>query len=147
MLGLNVDEGGRRPQREHAGSLAMMSTRGKVAASIAALCALAYGLAWAMYLWDHRTIDVTLAVGSTIPPTEPEAVQATRDALSLARLDAEGFEPVPYDRDGHLFARRTDQPREGHVLWRAARSERLWDYLVRCEWQASQVTCGVTRAE
>jgi hypothetical protein len=82
-----------------AASVVMISTLKKAAASIAVLAALAYSLAWAVYLWDHRTIGVTLAADSTIPPTESQAVQVTRDAMSLARLDTEGF-----DSGGHHAA-------------------------------------------
>ena len=123
-----------------------VSLLARIGLSVAVLAVLVYGLIWAKYSWDFRSIHVRLPARFSGPVTELLAVQGTREALLATGLDAERFEPVAYDHGGRLFARNASAPRDGYVLWRAPGRQRVFDYVVSCSWQASAVDCGVSRA-
>lgn len=114
-------------------------------AAVAGAAAL-YGAAVVAYLWDSRAVHVTVARIQHGEVQEPEAVDTTLRALQLSGVASGRVEPVSFRHDSTiLFARKSDRSSEGYVLWwHPDDNERLWHYMVRCEWEESTADCSIT---
>lgn len=98
------------------------------------------------YLWDFRSIHVSVSRTNRGEVHEQEAIETTRKALVMSDLLGERV-PVPFQHDSsEFFARNLYEPGEGYVLWGRAGSDRLWDYLVQCEWKDSSADCFISKA-